>query len=164
MLPTRLSERRIPDVDRPETLFAWNGDSALAYQVLGEGPLDLVYLPGWISNVELNWEHPTMSRFLRGLSRSGRLIVTDSRGLGCSERGTPHEVPPLEARMDDVAAVMEAAGSERAAILATDELGFVGCMFAATYPERTVGLILYDASANAMWSEETPWEPTEERL
>ena len=151
-------------MDRPETRFAWNGDSALAYQVIGEGDSDLLYLQGWISNVELNWDHPTMSRFLRGLARSRRLIMTDPRGEGCSERSSPHDVWPLETIMEDVAVVLEAAGSERAAILASDQLGFVACMFAATYPERTAGVILYEATANFLWSEETPWEWTEERF
>ena len=149
---------------RPATRFAWNGDMALAYQVLGEGGPDLLYVQGWISNVELNWEHPTMARFLRGLARQRRLIVMDSRGMGCSDRGTPRDVPPLETMMDDFAAVMDEAGSERAVIFSTDEMAFVGCMFAATYPERTHGLILHHASANYLWSEETPWEWTEEKF
>jgi len=149
-------------MDRPETQFAWNGDAALAYQVLGEGAPDLVYMAGWISNVELNWDHPMMERFLRGLGRSRRLIVTDARGMGCSERSGPHDVWPLETIMEDVAVVLDVVGSERAVLLANDHLGFVACMFAATYPERTAGVILYEASANYLWSEETPWEYTEE--
>ena len=151
-------------MDRPETRFAWNGETALAYQVLGGGEPALVYLQGWISNVELSWDHPTMARFLRGLARSRRLIITDPRGLGCSERGTPREVPPLETVVEDVLVVLEAAGSERAAIFATQEHAFVACMFAATYPERTVAMILYEAAANWLWSEETPWEWTAERF
>jgi class 3 adenylate cyclase len=148
--------------DRPETQFAWNGDSALAYQVLGEGDADLLYLQGYISNVELNWDHPTMARFLHGLARSRRLIMTDPRGVGCSERSSPHGAWPLEAIMEDVAVVLDAVDSERATILANDHLGFVACMFAATYPERTAGVILYQSTANFLWSEETPWEETEE--
>jgi class 3 adenylate cyclase len=150
-------------MDRPETQVAWNGDIALAYQVLGDGRLDLLYTPGWLSNVELNWDHPTMARFLRWLARGRRLIAMDPRGMGCSDRGTPRDVPQLETMMDDLAAVMDAAGSERVAILATNEMGFVACMFAATYPDRTTGLILYETSANFTWTEETPWEWTEER-
>jgi len=150
-------------VDRPETRFVWNGESALAYQVLGEGYPDLVYLPGPVSNVEMNWDHPTMSRFLHGLARTRRLIVTDSRGVGCSERSSPHDIWPLELIMEDVAVVLEAVGSERAAILATNQLGLVACMFAATYPGRTAAVILHGTRANYLWSEETPWEWTEER-
>ncbi len=151
-------------MERPETQFAWSGESVLAYQVVGNGTSDLVYLPGWISNVELNWDHSAMSRFLRGLGRSRRLIVTDPRGVGCSERSSPHDVWPLETIMEDVVVVLDAAGSQQAAILATNQAGFVACMFAATYPERTSGLILYDTSANYLWSEETPWEWTEEQF
>jgi class 3 adenylate cyclase len=151
-------------MERPATCFAWNGDMALAYQVLGEGGPDLLYLQGWISNVELNWDHPTMARFLRGLARQRRLIVMDPRGSGCSDRGTPRDVPPLETMMDDLGAVMDEAGSEQAVIFATDEMAFVACMFAATYPERTHGLILHHASANYAWSEETPWEWTDDQF
>ena len=151
-------------MDRPETRFAWSGESALAYQILGESTPDLFYLPGWMSNVELNWDHPTMSRFLRGLARSRRLIMTDPRGVGCSERSSPHDVWPLETVMEDVNVLLDAAGGERVVMFATNQAGFVACMFAATYPERTAALILYDASANYLWSEETPWEYTEERF
>ena len=150
-------------VERPETKFAWNGDIALAYQVLGEGEPDVLFLPGWISNVELNWDHPIMARFLRGLARARRLICMDARGLGCSDRGTPRDVPQLETMMDDVAAVMDAVGSERSVILATHEQSFVACMFAATYPERASGLVMFDASANFTRTEETPWEWTDEQ-
>jgi class 3 adenylate cyclase len=150
-------------MDRPETRFAWNGDDALAYQVLGGGPTDLIYRQGWASNLELNWEHPTMARFLTRLARSRRLIVTDPRGVGLSERASPHDVWSLETSVDDTSAVLDAVGSDRAAILANNEQAFVACMFAATYPERTAALVLYQASANFTWSSETPWEWTEER-
>lgn len=150
-------------MDRPPTRFAWNGDIALAYQVLGVGEPDLLYLQGFISNVELNWDHPFVSRFLQRLAQQRRLIVMDPRGTGCSDRGTPRDVPPLETMMDDVAAGFEAAGSETAVIVATAEMGFVACMFAATYPERTLGLVLYQTSANYFWTEETPWEWSDER-
>ncbi len=151
-------------MDRPETQFAWNGGAALAYQVVGQGSPDMLFAQGWVSNVELNWDHPTMSGFLRGLSRSRRLIVTDPRGTGCSERASPRDVWPLETVMQDFAVVLEAAHSERAVILATNVCGFVACMFAATYPERTAALILYETSANFLRSEETPWEWTEEQF
>ena len=101
-------------MDRSETQFAWNGESALAYQVLGDGEIDLIYLAGWMSNVELNWDHPSMARFLRRLARSRRLIVADARGMGCSERSGPHDVWPLETIMEDIAVVLDAARSERA--------------------------------------------------
>src|SRR6185295_16128118 len=118
----------------------WNGDVALAYQVLGAGSPDLLFAQGFASNVELNWELPAMSRFLGRLSQRRRLIVMDPRGLGCSERGTPRDVPLLEIMMDDLAAVLDRVGSEQAVILATQEMCFVACLFAATYPDRTRGL------------------------
>jgi class 3 adenylate cyclase len=151
-------------MERPTTRFAWNGDMALAFQVFGDEGPDLLYAQGWISNVELNWEQPIVARFLRRLGRRRRLVVMDPRGMGCSDRGTPRDVPQLETMMDDLAAVQDLAGSERAVIFTTNEMSFVGCMFAATYPDRTAGLILYEASANYEWSEETPWEWTEERF
>ena len=96
-------------MDRPETRFAWRGDVALAYQTLGDGSPPLLYLQGWPSNVELNWDHPKMARFLRGLGRSRKLVVMDTRGTGCSERGTPGDVWPLETIMEDAIAVLDAA-------------------------------------------------------
>ena len=127
----RYERVRIPGMDRPETQFAWSGESALAYQVLGDGEPDLVYMAGWISNVELNWDHPSMARFLRTLARERRLIALDARGMGCSERSGPHDVWPLETIMEDVAVVLDAAGSERAVLVANDHVAFVACMFAA---------------------------------
>jgi class 3 adenylate cyclase len=150
-------------VDKPETRFAWRGEIALAYQTLGEGPLPLLYLQGWPSNVELNWDHPRMARFLRGLARSRKLVVMDARGNGCSERGTPGDVWPLETIMEDAIAVLDAAEVERAAVFARHHLGLVACMFAATFPKRTAALILNQTTANFLWSEETPWEWSEDQ-
>ena len=87
-------------VERPETLYAWNGDVALAYQVVGDGPIDLLYLQGWTSNIDLAWESPHLSGFMRSLAKHGRLILTDKRGWGCSERFSPHDVPPFETLTD----------------------------------------------------------------
>ena len=148
---------------RPDTLFAWNEDAALAYQVIGSGSLDLVYRQGWLSNVELNWDHPIMSRFLRSLASGRRLIVMDPRGSGCSDRGSPKDVPPLELQMEDTIAVLDAVGSERAVLVGTNDQAFVVSMVAAAYPERTAALVLYEASANFTWTEETPWEWTNEQ-
>jgi class 3 adenylate cyclase len=131
----------------PETRFAWNGDVSLAYQVVGEGPIDLLYLQGYGSNVDLNWDGPALARFLRGLARNARLIITDRRGWGCSDRFSPFDVAPLETMTDDLLCVMGAAGSERAVIFGTQECGINAALFAATYPERTRGLILCDAFA-----------------
>ena len=148
----------------PRTRYAWNGDIALAYQVLGEGPIDLVYLQGYVSNVDLNWEHPALSRFLRELARVGRLIVTDRRGLGCSERFTPADTPPIEALMGDLEAVLDAVGSTRAVIFATGDCGFIASLFAATYPGRTAALVLFGSASTWLRNDELPWGWTEQRL
>jgi len=150
-------------VERPETRFVWNGDSILGYQVLGDRGPDLLFLQGNWSNIELNWDHPLWSRFASGLARSRRLILMDERGTGVSERSSAHEVWPLETLMEDIPVVLDRVGSERTAILATNELGFLACMFAATFPERTLALILYEASANWLRTDETPWEWSAER-
>jgi class 3 adenylate cyclase len=131
----------------PETRFAWNGDVSLAYQVVGDGPIDMVYLQGHASHVDLNWDGPALSRFLRGLARHARLIITDRRGWGCSDRFSPFDIAPLESMTDDLVCVMEAAGTERAVIFGTHECGIITSIFAATYPDRTRGLILCDATA-----------------
>ncbi len=146
-------------MERPETRFAWNGAVSLAYQVCGDGPADLVYLQGYCSNVDMNWESPYLARFLRGLAGRSRLIVTDRRGWGCSERFAPGYVPDVDMLTDDVLAVMDAAGSERAAILATYESAIVACLFAAVYPERTRSLILVDPLVTYLPTDETPWMP-----
>ena len=149
-------------MERPETRFAWHGDAALAYQVLGHGGPDLVVSQSWVTNVELYWEHAMPQRFFRELSRNRRVIVMDPRGHGCSERASSYDVWPLETLVQDLLTVLDDTGSERALILGMDMCGPVACMFAATYPERTSGLILYETAANWLWSEETPWEWTEE--
>ena len=150
-------------IDRPETRFAWNGDVSLAYQVCGDGPTDLVYLQGYCSNVDMNWESPSLSGFLRGLANHARLIVTDRRGWGCSERFTPGYVPDVDTLTDDVLAVLKAARSERASIMATYESAIVASLFAATYPERTRALILVDPQVTYLPTEETPWMPSATR-
>ncbi len=147
-------------MDRPETRFAWNGDVSLAYQVCGDGPTDLVYLQGYCSNVDMNWESPYLSRFLRGLTGHAHLIVTDRRGWGCSERFTPGHVPDVDTLTDDLLAVLKAARSERASIMATYESAIVASLFAATYPERTRSLILVDPQVTYLPTENTPWMPS----
>jgi class 3 adenylate cyclase len=150
-------------MDRPETRFAWNGDVSLAYQVCGKGVTDLIYVQGYCSNVDMNWESAHLSRFLRGLAGHARLIVTDRRGWGCSERFTPGYVPDVDVLTDDILAVMEAAGSERASLLATYESTIVASLFAATYPDRTRSLILVDPQVTYLPTEETPWMPSLDR-
>src|SRR3970282_1223152 len=98
---------------KPETRYARSGDVNIAYQVVGEGPRDFVLVPGWVSNIEVFWEEPSLARFLRRLASFSRLILFDKRGTGLSDRVT--DLPTLETRMDDVRAVMDSVGSERAA-------------------------------------------------
>ena len=125
----------------PETRYAKSGDVSIAYQVLGEGPIDVVLIPGFISNVELAWEEPGLAAWYRELATFCRLIVFDKRGTGLSDRVTG--VADLETRMDDVRAVMGAVGSERAVLIGYSEGSSLAALFATTYPERTAGLILY---------------------
>ena len=132
----------------PQTHYAWNGDVALAYQVFGEGPVDLVYMQGFTSHVDLNWESPYLARFLRGLGQQTRVIHTDRRGWGCSDRFSPGDVAPLEVQVDDLVTVMDAAGSERAVIFGSWDTGLAAILFAATYPERTAGLVLCDSDGH----------------
>jgi class 3 adenylate cyclase len=147
---------------QPETRYARSGDVHLAYQVIGEGPFDLVYVPGWISNVEYVWEEPRVARFLRRLGSFSRLILFDKRGTGLSDPVPETELPTLEQRMDDVRAVMDAAGSGRAAIFGWSEGGPMCVLFAATYPDRTRALITFGIFAKREWSPEYPWAPTPE--
>jgi class 3 adenylate cyclase len=149
-------------VNVPETNYAWNGDVALAYQIVGDGPVDLIYVEGYMSHVELNWESRHFARFLRGLASHSRLIVMDRRGYGCSDRFSPSDVPPLEAIVDDIGAVLDAAGSDRAAIFGTMFAGFIAALFAASNPARTAALVLGDAFATYSATDETPWMRTTE--
>jgi class 3 adenylate cyclase/pimeloyl-ACP methyl ester carboxylesterase len=130
-----------------ETQFAWNGDVALAYQVVGDGPVDLLYVQGYASHVALNWEGPALGRFLRRLAAHSRLIVMDRRGWGCSDRFSPFDVAPLETLTDDLLCVLDAVGSERPVVMGTMDCSVVASLFAATHPRRTRGLILCDAMA-----------------
>jgi len=124
----------------PQTRYAKSGEVNIAYQVIGDGPFDLVFVPGFVSHLDLQWAEPRIARFLDKLASFSRLILFDKRGTGLSD---PVAAPaPLEDRMDDVRAVMDAAGSERAALLGVSEGGPMSILFAATYPERTRALIL----------------------
>jgi pimeloyl-ACP methyl ester carboxylesterase/DNA-binding NarL/FixJ family response regulator len=132
----------------PQTRYARSGDVRIAYQVVGNGPLDLVFVPGFISNLEVHWEDPGYSHLLHRLGTFTRLIMFDKRGTGLSDRVDARELPSLETRMDDVRAVMDAAGSGRAVLLGASEGAPMSILFAATYPERTRALVLYGGYAH----------------
>ena len=132
----------------PETRYAKSGDVHIAYQVVGDGPLDLVWVQGAASNIEILWEFPEFARFSTRLASFCRLISFDKRGTGMSDRAAG--IASLEERMDDVRAVMHAAGSARAAVFGQSEGGPMSLLFAATYPERTSALVLFGAFANSI--------------
>jgi pimeloyl-ACP methyl ester carboxylesterase len=138
----------------PEVRFARSGDVSVAYQVVADGPLDLVLVHGWVCSFQPGWEWPALARFYRRLSGMGRLILFDKRGTGLSDR-VP-SIPTLEQRMDDVRAVMDAAGSERAAVLGISEGGPMCALFAATYPERTAAFVGMGTYARRMWAPDYP--------
>ena len=149
-------------MDVPETLYARSGDVNIAYQTLGEGELDLVYVPGWTSNVEYMWTYPPFARFLTRLASFSRLILFDKRGTGLSDSVPLDRLPTLEQRMDDVRAVLDAVGSERAALFGHSEGGNMCLLFAATYPERVRALVLLAVYAKRLRSDDYPWAPTPE--
>ena len=145
----------------PETKYAKSGDINIAYQVLGNGPVDLVYVPGWVTHLEYGWEEPAVANFYRRLSSFSRLILFDKRGTGLSDQST--NLPTLEQRMDDVRAVMQAVDSERAVVFGMSEGGNMALLFAATYPERTIALITFGVYAKRIYDPEYPWAPTPEQ-
>jgi class 3 adenylate cyclase len=144
----------------PPVLYAQSGDVHIAYQVVGDGDLDLVLVQGFASHLDVEWENPAIARFFGGLSSFSRLIRFDKRGLGLSDRNI--DPVPLEERMDDVRAVMDAVGSERAALMGISEGAPMSILFAATYPERTQALVLYGGMARATAAPGYPWAPSAE--
>jgi len=145
----------------PPTQYACSGDLKIAYQVLGDGPLDLVFVMGWVSHLEYFWTEPSFARFLRRLSSFSRLILFDKRGTGLSDHVPIDGLPTLEQRMDDVRAVMDAVGSKRAAICGVSEGGAMAALFAATHPERTAALVMIGSYAKRLRDASYLWGPTE---
>ena len=142
-------------VEVPETRYARSGKVSIAYQVVGEGGPDLVFVPGVISNVEYAWLQPACAAWLRSLASFSRLIWFDKRGTGVSDRVT--DVPTLETRMDDVRAVMDAVGSQQAVLMGVSEGGPMSILFAATYPERVSALILWGSDVKGVRTDDYPW-------
>ena len=146
-------------MDIPETRYTYTVDGvAIAYQVLGEGSPSIVFAnSAWSSNVEISWEWSLTASLYRGLAGLGTLVMFDRRGAGLSDRVSGDRLPTLEARMDDIRAVMDAVGLERAVLYGLEDGAAVCFLFAATYPERTQAVITSGASSRGMWSPETPW-------
>jgi class 3 adenylate cyclase len=138
----------------PATHYVKSDDVHIAYQVIGDGPLDLVFVPGFVSHVEATWQVPGRSAFFRRLASFSRLILFDKRGTGMSDRGS--QIFTLEQRMQDVRAILDEVGSERAALFGVSEGGPMSLLYAATYPERTSALILYGCYARSCWAPDYP--------
>jgi len=133
---------------RPETRYAKTSDGVhIAYQVVGDGPVDLVVVMGWTSNIEAMWEEPSIARFFARLASFSRLVLFDKRGTGLSDRVPEDRLPSLEVRMDDARAVMDAVGSQRSVVFGVSEGGPMATLFAATYPARTIALVLFGTAA-----------------
>jgi class 3 adenylate cyclase len=148
--------------EAPVTRFARSDDAHIAYQVAGDGPIDVVYVQGFVSNMELNWQEPSYARFLSRIASFSRLITFDKRGTGLSDRVAEDRLPTLEQRMDDLRAVMDSAGSERAALFGVSEGGPMCLLFAATYPERTTSLVIYGSYSHSGAAPEYDWTNSEE--
>lgn len=145
---------------KPTTQYTKSGRINIAYQVFGSGPVDLVYIPGWVSNIDWMWACPELVNFLLELGKVARVILFDKRGTGLSDRVV--ELSTLEERMDDIRAVMDAVGSERAVLFGHSEGGCVSALFAATYPNRVISLITFGIFAKRRYAPDYPWAPTDE--
>jgi pimeloyl-ACP methyl ester carboxylesterase len=146
----------------PRTRYALSGDAHIAYQVFGEGDLDLVFVPGFVSNIEHYWEMPQVPDLLGRLASFARVVIFDKRGTGLSDPVAGP--PPLEQRMDDMQAVMDAAGVERAALYGISEGGPASVLFAATYPDRTSALVLYGSTPRFRTDSDISWGATDEQI
>jgi pimeloyl-ACP methyl ester carboxylesterase len=139
----------------PTTRYVKSDDVHIAYQVIGDGPLDLLWVPGYVSHVEATWQSPQHAAFIRRLASFCRLILFDKRGTGMSDRGS--QIFTLEQRMHDVQAILDEIGSERAALFGVSEGGPMALLYAATYPERTSALVLYGSYAKRSWAPDYPF-------
>ena len=142
----------------PPTRYAKRGRLNIAYQVSGSGPIDVIWVPGWVSNLDFAWTHPRMAHIFQRLGSFARLIRFDKSGTGLSDRDVGS--PTLGDRAEDIRAVMDAVGSERAALIGSSEAGGMSILFAATYPERTSALVLCGSYARGLWAKDYPWRPT----
>lgn len=145
---------------KPQTQYTKSGRVNIAYQVFGTGPIDLVYIPGWVSNIDWMWACPELVYFFEELGKIARVILFDKRGTGLSDRIV--ELSTVEERMDDIRAVMDAVGSHKAVLFGHSEGGSVSALFAATYPNRTIALIAFGIFAKRRYAPEYPWAPTDQ--
>jgi class 3 adenylate cyclase len=148
----------------PETHYARAGELHIAYQVFGNGPIDLVFVDQWFSNVDAMWDFPPLARLLNQLATFSRVIVFDKRGTGLSDPIAVDALPTIEEWIDDIRAVLDDVGSERTAILSGVGASIMALVFGATYPERTSSLVLVDGCARLAWAEDYPWGQPLERL
>jgi len=155
-------QRMRDDPGRPRTQYTRRSGVSIAYQAVGDGPLDVVHLPGWVSHLDHAWYEPRVARFLRRLAQGRRLIRFDKRGFGLSDRGAAPAT--LDQRVADLLAVLDEVGTERAVLFGSSEGAGVAAQFAALYPERTSALVLYAAFARRAWAPDYPWGTTEEML
>lgn len=149
------------DIDKID--YARSGDVNIAWQAIGKGPIDIVFVMGWVSHLEWFWKDPSFAAFLRRLASFSRVILFDKRGTGLSDRVPEDGLPTLEMRMDDVRAVMEAAGSERAVLCGVSEGGPLCSLFAATYPKKAIAIVMMGCYSRRLWAEDYPWGPTEQQ-
>lgn len=145
---------------KPKTNYTKSGSFNIAYQVVGEGSVDIIYIPGWVSNIDMMWAEPRLAAFLTRLSLFSRLILFDKRGTGLSDR--TDEYSTMEERMDDINAVMDATHSEKAFLFSHSEGGSVSLLFSLNYPKRTLGVIGFGIFAKRRYSDDYPWAPTDE--
>tara|TARA_E500000318_G_scaffold1732_1_gene2432 strand:+ start:11173 stop:12369 length:1197 start_codon:yes stop_codon:yes gene_type:complete len=145
---------------KPRTNYTKSGEFNIAYQVVGNGPVDIIYIPGWVSNIDMMWSEPRLAAFLSRLSLFSRLILFDKRGTGLSDR--TDEYSTMEERMEDIHAVMNATHSEKAFLFSHSEGGSVSLLFSLNYPEKTLGVMGFGIFAKRRYSEDYPWAPTDE--
>jgi pimeloyl-ACP methyl ester carboxylesterase len=157
------AQRTRADAVPPRVRYARSGAVNIAYQVVGSGPIDLVFVMGWVSHLEYFWNEPSFARFLDRLASKTRLILFDKRGTGLSDPVPIDQLPTLEQRLDDVRAVMEAVGSTRAVLMGVSEGGPLCSLFAATYPDRTEALVMIGSYARRLQDHDYPWGPTREQ-
>jgi pimeloyl-ACP methyl ester carboxylesterase/DNA-binding winged helix-turn-helix (wHTH) protein/plasmid stabilization system protein ParE len=160
---TQQSVAKRPITGSPPVRYARSGNVNIAYQVVGDGPIDVVFVMGWVSHLEYFWNEPSFARFLGRLAAKARLIVFDKRGTGLSDPVPIDQLPSLEQRLDDVRAVMEAAGSARAVLMGVSEGGPLCSVFAATYPDRCEALVMIGSYARRLHDADYPWGPTREQ-